>query len=202
MTSASTLDPPPPAALKRDDVHVGPRMLAAAEATLEAPPASVANLLQGDEVVLLVLQPSAWFIPLSCLGSLLFIACITLAFAWLTRFPGTPWSDAQAFSLGAVVIAARLLWQSLEWASRSYVLTDRRILRRRGVIRVTVVDAPLRNVQNSVVFLQARERVLGLGSIGFATLGSDTFNVWWETIRRPVQVHRFVVEAIERYGRH
>ncbi|MCA9286142.1 MAG: PH domain-containing protein [Phycisphaerales bacterium] len=181
----------------------GPPVLNAAEAevALEAPPASVAALLQDDEVVLLVLQPSLWFVPLSCIGSLLVIACLTLALAWLSHLPTLPWNDRQSFVLGAALMAARLAWQMLEWLSRSYVLTDRRILRRRGVLRVSVVEAPLRNVQNSVVYMLARDRVLGLGSIGFATLGSDSFNVWWETVRRPTQVHRTVMEAIERYGR-
>ena len=37
---------------------------------------------------------------------------------------------------------------------------------------------------------------------GFATAGSDVFDAFWVTIRQPFAIHREVVEAIERYGRH
>jgi hypothetical protein len=44
-------------------------------------------------------------------------------------------------------------------------------------------------------------RLFGLGSIGFATAGSDTYEAFWVMIRRPYVVHHTVVETIHRYGR-
>ena len=181
-----------------------PRTLAveAAEPVLDSPPAAIANLLQDDEIILLMLQPSLWFIPLTSAVSALVIACLALTASWISHLPAVPWSERQALSLGTIAIVVRLVWQTIEWANRSYVLTDRRVLRRRGVIRVSVVEAPLRNVQNTTVVVLARDRLLGIGSIGIATLGSDSFNLWWSSIRRPFDAHRTLVEAIERYGRH
>ncbi len=74
--------------------------------------------------------------------------------------------------------------------------------RRMGVLRVSVFEAPLRNIQHTSVFRLLRERLFGLGSIGFATAGSDVFDAFWVTVRQPFGVHRTVVEAIRRYGRH
>ena len=94
-----------------------------------------------------------------------------------------------------------LSWQTLEWYSRVYVLTDRRIIRRMGVLRVTVFETQVKNIQHTSVFKSMRERLFGLGSIGFATAGSDVFEAFWVMIDRPFQVHRIVVRTIEKYGK-
>ena len=46
-----------------------------------------------------------------------------------------------------------------------------------------------------------RERIFGLGSIGFATAGSDVFEAFWVMINRSFAVHRIVVKTIEKYGK-
>ena len=161
-----------------------------------------AGLIQEDELVILLLRPSLLFIALGCLGSLAVIAIATLGMVLLAaRVTWTPWSEGQAYALGVAVAAARLLWQVLEWWSRVYVLTDRRVLRRVGVIQVAVFEANLRNIQHTSVFMPLRERLFGLGTIGFATAGSDVFDAFWEMIRQPFAVHKTVVETIERYGK-
>jgi hypothetical protein len=64
-----------------------------------------------------------------------------------------------------------------------------------------VVQAPLKNIQHTAVFASLRERVTGLGTIGFATAGSDTFESLWLMVRDPHHVHKTVLDAIRRYGR-
>ena len=103
--------------------------------------------------------------------------------------------------LGAGLATLRLGWQLLEWASRLYILTDRRIICRGGVLRLSVFETQLKNIQHTSVFASLRERVTGLGTIGFATAGSDTFEAFWSMIRQPFAVHKTVVETIRRYGR-
>ncbi len=162
-----------------------------------------AGLLHDDEIVILLLRPSLLFVPLGCLSSLTFFAVVMLALALLAiRFPWIPWSEPQAYGLGVAAAAGRLLWQCLEWWSRVYVLTDRRIIRRMGVIRVNVFETQLKNIQHTSVFLRLRERLFGLGTIGFATAGTDVFEAFWVMLRKPFAAHRTVVDAIQRYGRH
>jgi hypothetical protein len=112
-----------------------------------------------------------------------------------------PWQETHAYGLGVAAAAGRLLWQCLEWWCRIYVLTDRRVIRRMGVLRVSVFEAPLRNLQHTSVFRLLRERLFGLGSIGFATAGSDVFDAFWVMVRQPFVVHRTVVESVRRYGK-
>jgi uncharacterized membrane protein YdbT with pleckstrin-like domain len=160
-----------------------------------------AKLISDDEVVILVLRPSLWYIPLASLGSIMFVLLVMLLLMWMSTLPWVTWSDGQAVAIGIVLITLRLLWQCLEWWSRVYVLTDRRVIRRKGVLSVSVFEAQLRNIQHTSVFQLLRERLFGLGSIGFATAGSSTFEAFWVMIPQPFSVHRAVVDAIERYGR-
>ena len=163
------------------------------------------DLLHDDEIIILLLRPSLLFIPLSSVGSLMVIAIVTLMLMWMSRvwgaLPWIHWTDAEVLVLGIAAAALRLGWQCLEWATRIYILTDRRVIRRRGVLRVNVFESPLRNIQHTSVFIRVRERIFNLGSIGFATAGSDTFEAFWLMIRKPFAAHRVVVETIERYGR-
>jgi len=69
------------------------------------------------------------------------------------------------------------------------------------VLRVAVFQTPLKNIQHTTVVRRLRERLTGLGSIGFATAGSDTLDAFWVYIHAPFVVHRTVVDAIKRYGR-
>lgn len=160
-----------------------------------------AELIHNDEIVVLLLRPSVLFIPLSCAWGLMLIAIIALTFALLKiKLSWLPWTEQQAYLLGISLVLLRLGWQSAEWYCRVYVLTDRRIIRRMGVLRVSVFETPLKQIQHTSVFVRLRERLFGLGTIGFATAGSDVFEAFWVMIRRPFAVHRRVLETIQRYG--
>lgn len=185
------------------------RWAAASPGATEAPELSAqriesslpAGTIDDDELIILLLRPSMLYVGLSSLASLTIIAVVTLTLALLAiRIAWVPWSEPAAYALGAVVAVGRVLWQCVEWWGLVYVLTDRRVMRRSGVFRVTVYDAPLRNIQHTSVFEPLRERLFGLGSIGFATAGSDVFDAFWVMIRQPFAVHKVVMETIERYG--
>lgn len=174
---------------------------ASAVPVTEVNPILTKDLVQDDEVIILLLRPSLLYVLLSALGGLAFIAVITFALAYMARLSWVGWSDTQAFMLGVSLCALRLGWQILEWYSRVYILTDRRIVTRSGVVRVVVFQTPLRNIQHTSVFFRLRERLCGLGTIGFATAGSDSFESFWVMIRQPHTVHRTIVDAMKRYGK-
>jgi uncharacterized membrane protein YdbT with pleckstrin-like domain len=74
------------------------------------------------------------------------------------------------------------------------------VIARRGILRTVLQEAPLARLQNTIVVQSLRERMFGLGTLGFATAGRGTFDAFWETVRQPFAVHRTVLEAVERYG--
>ena len=169
--------------------------------TAEEHPQAVMALLGDGEVVIAVLRPSLWYVLLWPLGSLLFIAGLVFALAWLTRFQWAGWTEMQAFGLGLFLVGIRLGWQFLDWANRLYVLTDRRVMRRRGVFQVDVFEARLDRIQQTSVLQLVRERIFGLGSIAFATAGTSRLEAVWEAVRAPFEVQKTVLDAIDRYGR-
>lgn len=173
----------------------------AVEITVPSP--ALQQILQEDETVLLVLRPSPWFVLLDGLGVYLLILIVALFLAWLGHQPWAPLviPESQVFPFFASLIILRVIWKVLDWANRIYVLTDRRVIRRRGVILLSIVEAPLRRIQHSAIYARFLERIFGLGTIGFATAGSGGFEVVWELIGVPVTIHARILEAIERYGR-
>lgn len=161
------------------------------------------DILRDDEVVILAMRPSVLFILLASLGGLMAIMIFTLALALLAATaPWVAWRQEEVFLLGGILISLRLGWQGLEWFNRVYVLTDRRIITRSGVLRVSVYETQLKFIQHTTVLRRIRERACGLGTIGFATAGSDVFDTFWVMIRQPFAVQRIVVDAINRYGNH
>jgi len=174
--------------------------VATGEATIGS--ASIQAVLDEGEIIILQMRPSILYIPLSCGTGLLIIALLAFLGAYVAKgIPAVGWTDRQALSAGVGLAALRAGWQALEWYTRLYVLTDRRILVRSGVTRLSIFQAPLRSIRHTTLFARVRERAFRLGTIGFATSGSESFDAFWVMIRRPVTVHRQVLEAIRKYGR-
>ena len=159
-----------------------------------------ADLLQGDEIIILLLKPSPLYIALGCLGTLATIAGLA-ALAVLLQ----PWLNISSQTRGDIIALAvglvgiRLGWQTMEWLSRTYVLTDRRVIRVKGVLRVEVFQTSLHQLQHTELLFTVRERLFGLGTIAFATAGSAYPEAYWIMLRRPLAVHRRILQAINRY---
>jgi uncharacterized membrane protein YdbT with pleckstrin-like domain len=168
-----------------------------------APAAAVAGeaLLYDGEVVLLQIKPHVAYVVLGALGHLIALLVIFGGAWWLASIGLLPIETRLIATVAAGVIAARLLWQTLDWINRVYILTDRRVISYAGVLRRHAFTAPLRTIQHTEVYRTIPERILGLGSVGFATAGTAFVETWWITIARPHEAAKAVRDAIERYGR-
>ena len=80
-----------------------------------------------------------------------------------------------------------------------YVLTDRRVIRIKGVLRVQVFETPLKQIQHTNVFFSVRERLFGLGTLTFATAGTAVIEAMWVMVARPLEIHRKVIQTMQRY---
>jgi hypothetical protein len=183
-------------------VHAEPGAEGAADVVRSVDALLPSQLLQPNEIVILLIKPSIWYV---LLASLWFVFCVILLLgALLTLHSGgfVPYFGRQdLIYIGAGVIGFRLFWQFLEWLSRVYVLTDRRIIRVKGVLRVQVFEARLKEITNTSLSFSVRERIFGLGTITFATAGTDGFDAAWLMIPQPLETHQVVIHAIGRYGR-
>lgn len=168
---------------------------------------SATRIVDGDEIIVLQIRPGIAYVAISCLGSLFGIAFLILLLAYMTRIPiltrsFVTWGEFDAYIFGLLLVTVRLGWQAMDWWCRLYVLTDRRIVSMSGIVRRAFYQAPLRNIQHLAIVRNVPERLTGLGSIAFATAGSDRYDTIWLSVARPFEIHRTVQRTIERYGRN
>ena len=155
-----------------------------------------AHILRDGELVILILRPSLWFVLLS---SLRFIGVALLLMIAAKVFdPHLPGPNRDYVEIGTVCIAGRLMWASLHWMGRLYVLTDMRLLSLVGVLHVEVFDCPLRKVARTRLLRNLPERVLGVGTIEVAPQDESLPFGVWQTIAHPKEVHEQVLATLRR----
>ncbi|HSW47053.1 MAG TPA: PH domain-containing protein [Phycisphaerae bacterium] len=159
-----------------------------------------AHLLGGDEIIILAVKPSLWFVLFQ---SFRWVAAMALAvwfvgwFGHLTPFLKTP----LVVNAAVAIAAARVGLAMMQWVSRLYVLTNRRVLRIKGIFNIDLFECPLVKVQNTYLTLTWYERLFGLGSITFATAGTAGFEPAWINVNQPLEVHEQVRAAIHKAQR-
>ena len=156
------------------------------------------RLIHEDEEIVLALKPSGFFVVLVS-APFIFAAAALAAGSYAL-------DSVQVVSLSlniiyALCLAASLVRMSIaciQWLSRVYVLTNRRVLRVKGVLRVSVFECALARVQNTVLALPLGERLFGMGTIQFSTAGTGLMEAAWTMISKPSEIHEIVVEYVRR----
>jgi hypothetical protein len=162
------------------------------------PPALAAlisgRLLRDGEIIQLILRPSIWFIVFQSLSFAAAMAvCAMAAKLWLPDHVAWYWVEAAIF-----ITAGRLMWATLQWINRLYILTDMRVLRLSGVFTIDVFDCPLRRISQTRVLVSFRERLLRLGSIEIQPSDEQRSPALWQTIARAHQVNETLQAAIAK----
>lgn len=163
---------------------------------------ALSGLLREDETVLLMIRPSAWFIVSTSMRALPAAAAAGAALMIATIDPSIPWDFRGALLASAAIILARAAWQTVDWLVRLYVLTDRRIVVRRGVIP-EVFECLLGEVVGVGQPHRWVERIGGTGSLAIlrgpsrrvrkASRFKQSFSI--ENVAAPAK-------AAERHGTH
>jgi len=155
------------------------------------------RLLDGGEIVILAIKPSLWFILFASARWVAFLVLIAVLAPRLE--PVLPWGSPVMVTKAAVALAAaRLGFATLEWVARLYVLTNRRVMRVRGIFNVDLFECSLLRIENTHLTFAWYERIFGLGSIWFATAGTAGCQPGWVTVARPLEVHEQIRAAIAR----
>jgi len=155
------------------------------------------SLLLPAESVVFELKPSLWYVlvaslPIAAGGGL--VALLGLAIRELPH-PLRHW----AVVLGVWTVGLRVAVALLQWLGRTYVLTDRRILKQHGVMNVRVDCTGLEEIENSFVAQASFQRAMGIGTLFFRSNGGRRHTHTWEHVARPREVHAHVVAQIERW---
>jgi hypothetical protein len=160
-------------------------------------PISLASLMAGHvlregEVIILIIKPSLWSIPLEMLRSVTAMLIAVIACSLWIEHPHL-YFEAVAF-----LLVGRTMWAVLNWMGRLYVLTDQRIIRMAGIFTFEIDDCPLRKVVRARLLTPLRERLLRIGSIEIIPQ-DDSRPIWaWQWVGQPRKVHEQVLRAIRR----
>lgn len=148
------------------------------------------------ETILLAIRPSVLFLLLFPLWAYAGLAVLGFVL-WVTfRITGLGLDPSRAAWMAGIAILLRFAWAALEWVTRLYVLTDRRLITVAGVLRQGVSDLPLTRIQHVTLHKSLRERVFGLGTLAFATAGTGGYDAAWRMLDRPARTMHRIREAI------
>ena len=155
------------------------------------------EMLGGDEIIQLSIKPALWFIPLVSLGWIVGVSVLVIALAAGVR---GSWAREGLFVCQALVgvAALRLAIATLQWASRLYVLTNRRVMRFTGVLSVRVAECPLARISAIDLLAPPYARVLRLGTIRMQPVDTDTAPLNWDDVAHPHEVHEILERAIRK----
>lgn len=159
--------------------------------------AAVKLELEGDEIIQFSVKPSLWFIALVSARWVLALALLGAALAIATR---GNWGlqTTVALQVLASLAAIRIGVATLEWASRHYVLTNRRVMRFKGIFTADVAACPLAKIGRVDLLVRGHERVLRLGTIRMGSSLPDTPAILWEDLPHPAQIHEALLRAIRK----
>lgn len=157
--------------------------------------------LNNEEIIILALKPSPWHIALRSLGVAFGAGFVAVLLAYAAQATATPWTERDALALGLGLIVLQVVLQSLDWMSRTYVLTDRRLVTMEGVFRRRISQTALRHVRHVALHQADRERWVGIGDLLFSTDEEAPPQLPWVSVASPTRVQQQVVDAIDRYGR-
>lgn len=180
-----------------------PSSVAEAPPAVEATPvpavkaAAKLQILDEDEVIQLSIKPSLWFIPLVSLGWVAAAGLLAAALA-LAQRSGWTREGLLAFQVLVGIAALRLGVATLQWASRLYVLTNRRVLRFKGVLSVDVAQCRLARISAVDLYTPAYARALRLGSIRMRPVDPDQPLLSWDEVARPQEIHEILERAIRK----
>ncbi len=129
------------------------------------------RLLSQDEEVELELHPHWKALVVPVLALLVVVPLASFAAARI------PTGDAQTVlrwgvaALALVVLVVTTLLPFLRWVTTHYVVTDRRLITRRGIIARTGRDMPLSRINDISFSHTVLERVLGCGTLVVESAG-------------------------------
>ncbi len=155
------------------------------------------RVLSHDELIELSLKPSLWYVVFVSLR--LVLASAIVAAAALVPAAGH-WTPIAGAVIGLALLTAvgRLAVGMLQWASRLFLLTNRRVLKFKGVLQVHCTECALRRVASAELTQSWYQRTLRLGTITIESAEAGALPVVWKHVHRPRDVHAAVLRAIAR----
>lgn len=138
-----------------------------------------------------------WF--LAPAGVYLALALIVGLYVWLEGTDNTAWKALSfVVGIGILVAVGYFVQRYARWTSTNFVVTNERLIARRGVVAKKGIEIPLDRI-NTVFFNQSFfERIIGAGDLGVESAGEggrETFS----DIRKPSMVQHEIYRQKENF---
>ncbi len=155
------------------------------------------SLLRGNELVILMVRPSLWYIVATSFrfcGIVILLGILTIH----TGVFGDLLLPKTALIISAALVGVRVIYALMEWTSHLYLLTTCRIVTIKGARHPTIFEAGLAHISEARLIEPATQNMLGLGSIGFAVGKNIDPGSLWEWIPNAQRIHQQIQAAISK----
>ncbi len=155
------------------------------------------SLLRGNELVILMVRPSLWYIVATSFrfcGIVILLGILTIH----TGIFGDLLLPKTTLIISAALVGIRVIYALMEWTSHLYLLTTCRIVTIKGARHPTIFEAGLAHISEARLIEPAMQNLLGLGSIGFAVGKDIDPGSLWEWIPNARRIHQQIQAAISK----
>lgn len=198
--SSSLVPPNPLARLRQNGVEtVGNGALyqgspQAAQAEAVAALRRPMEMLHDNEIVIMMLRPSLWYVP--AVSARLTLIILLAAFLIDRTGAAARVFDAQSlWSVTGLLVAVRWAYAMINWISQLYLLTNHRIVTIRGAVKVDIFQMPLCRITEARLLNTPPQRWLNVGDLGFATGGDILPQGQWVWVSNPERVRQQIMAA-------
>jgi uncharacterized membrane protein YdbT with pleckstrin-like domain len=154
------------------------------------------NLIQDGETVALDLRPHWWYFSRNIFTGIPLLILVILVFSWGPEDTG----GTIAYGLVAILLFAWAAWLVLkyfQWTMTYFVVTDRRVIYRTGVLSKKGVEIPLERINNINFHQRIIDRVIGAGDLDIESAGKDG-QTHFDFVRHPDGVQHEIYRQMEK----
>lgn len=151
------------------------------------------KLINEGETVVLDLKPHWWFFWKHIVAGLVLMIVVVL---WGMTLGLDDGFDKTTISVAILVYVAFVVVKYLNWTYTHFVLTDRRVIARTGVVSKHGTEIPLERVNNIDFHQRIWERVIGAGDLSIESAGKDGQS-HFENVRHPDMVQQEIYRQME-----
>lgn len=170
------------------------------------------SMLSSDERMVYESRPSAIIYMISASVAIIIGLLALLVYLWryIPDAPDLPYIQEyldgeygqyiEWAALGIFVLCLLyFIVKWFKWGSTVYAVTDERIITQKGILNKTYEDIPLGMVANMNVSQSIGKRMLGYGTINFATQSAQgrMGTIKWEAVPDPLRVRSKVQEVMD-----
>ena len=116
---------------------------------------------------------------------------------WLTSTYFGPLSILSCLLAVVLFGIPLLIFCILDRSHTVYTLTNKRVIRKRGIVGKSTSEVDLRDIRNTQVNYGVIDRLLGFGSVAVGTAAHAGIEVTFAGIRDPEHVAQLIAEAKE-----